>query len=239
MISFLSNWDDCDQVTVSYERFRKVCPQCNIVVHAIEFNRSICLRKVCPQCNTVVLHDFVLLFTRQWSILVNPQVQSHALLHRGLGTSVPFIEYLQQSRMMCWCHSLVPSPRPAFCHLQYGKMGRALYLFSCAYDVIWQMEKKFRMKKRSFMYCSTNYEFSSSCCSKPQCTHVPFSPPPFYPWHHAHEKRYCTWPSAFYSSCNRKQCRPGNEVIDVREVIFAASDDILSFLSRYSIDQSG
>jgi len=42
------------------------------------------------------------------------QVQSHALLRRGLGTSVPFIEYLQRSRMMCWCHSLVPRPRPAF-----------------------------------------------------------------------------------------------------------------------------
>ena len=33
----------------------------------------------------------ILLFTRQWSILVNTQVHSHALLHRGFGTSVPFI----------------------------------------------------------------------------------------------------------------------------------------------------
>jgi len=41
----------------------------------MEFNRSMCLRKVCPQ----------------WSILVNTQVQSHALLCRGFGTSVPFI----------------------------------------------------------------------------------------------------------------------------------------------------
>ena len=37
-----------------YERFRKVCPQCNIVVHAMEYDRSTRLRKVCPQCNTVV-----------------------------------------------------------------------------------------------------------------------------------------------------------------------------------------
>ena len=51
---FPLNFDDCDQVTVSYERFRKVCPQCNTVVHAMEFNRSMRLRKVCPQCNTVV-----------------------------------------------------------------------------------------------------------------------------------------------------------------------------------------
>ena len=41
-------------MTVFYERFRKVCPQCNTVVHAMECNRSMCLRKVCPQCNTVV-----------------------------------------------------------------------------------------------------------------------------------------------------------------------------------------
>ena len=32
----------------------KVCPRCNIVVHAKEFNRSMRLRKVGPQCNTIV-----------------------------------------------------------------------------------------------------------------------------------------------------------------------------------------
>ena len=41
-------------MTVFYERFRKVCPQCNTAVHPMECNRSICLRKVYPQCNTVV-----------------------------------------------------------------------------------------------------------------------------------------------------------------------------------------
>ena len=54
-----SKLDACDQVTVSYKRFRKVCPQCNSVVHTMEFNRSMCLRKVCPQCtftSTYALH---------------------------------------------------------------------------------------------------------------------------------------------------------------------------------------
>ena len=32
-------------------------------------------------------------------------------------------------------HSLVPRPRPAFRHLQYGKVGRAWYLFSREHDV--------------------------------------------------------------------------------------------------------
>ena len=39
---------------MTVERFRKVCPQCNTVVHAMECNRSMRLRKVCAQCNTVV-----------------------------------------------------------------------------------------------------------------------------------------------------------------------------------------
>ena len=41
-------------VTVFYERFRKVCPQYNTLVHAMECNKSMHLRKVCPQCNTTV-----------------------------------------------------------------------------------------------------------------------------------------------------------------------------------------
>ena len=41
-------------VTVFYKRFRKVCPQCNTIVHAMEWNKSMHLRKVCPQCSTVV-----------------------------------------------------------------------------------------------------------------------------------------------------------------------------------------
>ena len=41
-------------MTVFYERFRKVCPQCNTVVHAMECNRSMRQKKVCLQCNTVV-----------------------------------------------------------------------------------------------------------------------------------------------------------------------------------------
>jgi len=54
--------------------------------------------------------------------------------------------------------SLAPRPHPALCRLQYGKAGRAWYLFSREHDVIskWQ-----RMKKPSFTYWSTNYKFKS------------------------------------------------------------------------------
>ena len=36
--------------------------------------------------------------------------------------------------------SLVPRPRPAFCHLQYGKVWRAWYLFSREHDIIGKCE---------------------------------------------------------------------------------------------------
>jgi len=32
--------------------------------------------------------------------------------------------------------NVIPEPHPAFYHLQYGKVGRAWYLFSCEHDVI-------------------------------------------------------------------------------------------------------
>ena len=37
--------------------------------------------------------------------------------------------------------SLVPRPRPAFRRLQYGKVGRAWYLFSREHDVITKLRK--------------------------------------------------------------------------------------------------
>ena len=63
-----SKLDDCDQVTVSYERFRKVCPQCNTVVHAMELSRSMRLRKVCPQYSYRSAREEVSLTTMQYHI---------------------------------------------------------------------------------------------------------------------------------------------------------------------------
>jgi len=37
--------------------------------------------------------------------------------------------------------SLVPRPRPAFRRLQYGKVGRAWYLFSREHDIISKLRK--------------------------------------------------------------------------------------------------
>ena len=45
----------------------------------------------------------------------------------------------------CGEASLVPRPRPAFCCLQYGKAGRAWYLFSHEHDVLgkwWNFQNK-------------------------------------------------------------------------------------------------
>ena len=84
---------------MTVERFRKVCPQCNTVVHAMDCNRSMRLRKVCAQCNTVVHVKRSVQFVtvampshrrKGKHGVVNTQVQSHPLLRRGFGTSVPF-----------------------------------------------------------------------------------------------------------------------------------------------------
>ena len=41
---------------------------------------------------------------------------------------------------------LVPRPRPAFCYLQYGKAGRARYLFSHKHDIIYKWQKSSEQK---------------------------------------------------------------------------------------------
>ena len=49
--------------------------------------------------------------------------------------------------------SLIPRPHPAFYCLQYGKVGRAWYLFSREHDAIDKWQKKFRRKKEvSFIF---------------------------------------------------------------------------------------
>ena len=49
--------------------------------------------------------------------------------------------------------SLIPRPRPAFRRLQYGKVGRAWYLFSHEHDLIGKW----------FVYCSTDYTLNAWC----------------------------------------------------------------------------
>ena len=89
---FPSNLDVCDCREVQ----KGICPQCNTVVHAMECNRSMRLRKVCVQCNTVVhvkRSVTVAMPSHQRKGKhgeVNTQVQSHPLLRRRFGTSVPF-----------------------------------------------------------------------------------------------------------------------------------------------------
>ena len=94
--------------------------------------------------------------------------------------------------------SLVPRPRPAFRHLQYGKRGSLVSFLTWGWCNR-QMAKNFRIQwtisSTLGVYNSRPpldgymwQDLSSSCCSAPQCAHVQLSP--FYPWHHAHEKRY-------------------------------------------------
>ena len=52
-------------------------------------------------------------------------------------------------RKTCIWGSLVPRPRPAFRRLQYGKAGRAWYLFSREHDVIGKW-RNFQKKQAAF-----------------------------------------------------------------------------------------
>jgi len=53
--------------------------------------------------------------------------------------------------------SPISRSRPPYFRLQYGKMGRAWYLFSCEHDVIDKWQKKIPNEKAKFhIYCSTN-----------------------------------------------------------------------------------
>ena len=57
--------------------------------------------------------------------------------------------------------SLVPRPRPAFHCLQYGKAGRAWYLFSCEHDVISKLRKI--AEQAAFRVFSTDYVLNAQC----------------------------------------------------------------------------
>ena len=52
----------------------------------------------------------------------------------GVGKQVPILPAIIDT-------SLIPRPRPAFRRLQYGKAGRAWYLFSHEHDVIGKLQK--------------------------------------------------------------------------------------------------
>ena len=70
----------------------KACPQCKAAVPV--------RWKTCEHCDHVFRSKQKAECTAMKLILVNTQVQSHALLHRGFGTSVPFII----SGVTCTCH---------------------------------------------------------------------------------------------------------------------------------------
>ena len=93
--------------------------------------------------------------------------------------------------------SLVPRLCPTFCCLQYGKAGRAWYLFSHEHEVIDKWPKNSERKSAvshivqpftsstlgvynsrpplaTYVWCVTWY-LSSSCCSELQCSHVQLS----------------------------------------------------------------
>ena len=65
------------------------------------------------------------------AISVHTSLRAHGIVDQCAACSVGYV------RVTCLpASSIVSRPRPAFCHLQYVKVGRAWYLFSHEHDVI-------------------------------------------------------------------------------------------------------
>ena len=98
----------------------------------------------------------ILLFTRQWSILVNTQVHSHALLHRGFGTSLITVEFNNSRTLLTpFLFSFTLSPRLFTLH----KWPKECY-FSCA-------------SKQNASYCEVVTNVASSKLPRHSCCKIP------------------------------------------------------------------
>ena len=141
---------------------------------------------VCDTCSTCVIHcEYQLPASKLYQ---PPSIRFTSLLWLNL-------------------RSLVPRPRPAFHHLQYIKVGRACYLFSCESDVNgkWQKvsERKSQVLHIVWPTTSSMLGMYDSCPMLAMCGNSPSASrwdpvhrhsiksflSPFYPWCHTREKR--------------------------------------------------
>ena len=125
-----------------------------------------------------------------------------------------FIEAYSYELATC-TSSLAPRPRPAFRRLQYGKAGRAWYLFS-------ENNKIFQTSRLNVVYYSTSYVLDM--CGKlpgilalfavlgPVCprTIKPFLLS-FLSWHHSREKTYQALSRLSVLQAMESWAGPGNE----------------------------
>ena len=126
--------------------------------------------------------------------------------------------------------SLVPRPHPAFRRLQYGKAGRAWYLFSHEHDIIGKLQNLPNLQA-AFRAFSINYALNAQCIrqSPPtsqicvvsylvpwlfslfwaQCAHAQSNPfyHPFYP--DVTHVRKDTRPSPALPYCKRRKAGRG------------------------------
>ena len=70
---------------------------------------------------------------------INTYTYTYTLTHTHTQTYIH--TYIHTYTYIHAYNSLVPRPRPDFRHLQYGKAGRAWYLFSREHDVISKLRK--------------------------------------------------------------------------------------------------
>ena len=125
--------------------------------------------------------------------------------------------YLRTSLVPC------PTPCPAFCRLQYGKAGRAWYIFSREHDVIekWQnfvIQLSTRSTLGEYNNCPplaryvwyVTWYLRSSCCSETHYAHVKLHVNflPLYTLDVTHVRR-CTRPSPLYRTASNEKLGVG------------------------------
>ena len=87
--------------------------------------------------NNYFLSDTYLECLRYVTPIPNNPNSNVATGHTTLGTPY-YVKFYPETMHLC---SLVPRPRRTFHRFQYGKAGRAWYLFSCEHDVIGKWRK--------------------------------------------------------------------------------------------------
>ena len=73
---------------------------------------------------------------RSRAVLVVLRMEIECRKEQSCARAMRAVEWVVQLKSWNSVVALFPGPRPAFCHLQYGKAGRAWYVSSREHDLI-------------------------------------------------------------------------------------------------------
>ena len=143
----------CVNITMAFlETSFPVCaqPSARELVHTALIAHSLIAHSPC--CTQTLLHVSLCTQPYAHSLIAHSPCCTQTLLQVSLCTQ-PYAHSL--------VHSLIPRPCPAFRRLQYGKAGRAWYLFSREHDLISKLRKF--AKQAAFRIFLIDYVLNAQC----------------------------------------------------------------------------